>query len=35
MGISKIDETTGMKLIITDTNILFDIISIGALLQPK
>ena len=31
MGISKIDETTGMKLIITDTNIFFDIISIGAL----
>jgi rRNA-processing protein FCF1 len=31
LGISKIDETTGMKLIITDTNIFFDIISIGAL----
>lgn len=31
MGISKIDETTGMKLIITDTNIFFDIIGIGAL----
>jgi len=31
LGIPKIDETTGMKLIITDTNIFFDIISIGAL----
>lgn len=31
MGIQKIDETAGMKLIITDTNVFFDIISIGAL----
>lgn len=31
MGISKINASTGMKLIITDTNILFDIIGIGAL----
>lgn len=31
MGISKINETAGMRLIITDTNIFFDIISIGAL----
>lgn len=31
MGIQKSDETAGMKLIITDTNVFFDIISIGAL----
>jgi len=31
LGISKINASTGMKLIITDTNIFFDIISIGAL----
>ena len=31
MGISKIHEAIGMKLLITDTNIFFDIISIGAL----
>jgi len=31
LGISKIDETTGMKLLITDTNIFFDIIGIGVL----
>ncbi len=29
LGIPKINETAGMKLLITDTNILFDIISIG------
>ena len=31
MGISKIYEAIGVKLIITDTNIFFDIISVGAL----
>lgn len=31
MGVPKIDEATCMKLIITDTNVFFDIIGIQAL----